>query len=588
MAENLLATLGNSTPDDVQEALRLTGGDPALVGASPPGTVPVAGAPVTGPTFAVPPSPEAAADVALAAALPPSAVSTAPATPVVPANPLDISQRARLNVSPAPISPLPGVGDAPAPGEAAAVPPPDIDGATLFRTELASIRASGLDDDTIREGISKGILPQSLKTALENEEQAVNILATARRKSATEQADVLAAATDAQNIVEQRNELDRGEIDREVQRQIDTLNELREERKGLAITDPWANKSTGQKILAAIAMVIGGAGAGLTGGPNLAVQVINQALERDLKVQLARRRAKGEQIKGQQNLVQILRRRLGDVDRGAAAARVAMYDAVELKIKELTSRQQGRETEGNAAVLLSQIQQKRAELEQQFALTARETSSKQFRERRFRAQANALQKAEGDIQTSAEVLLASGLPESVVQATKLLVSQGKASKGLGKIAQLNAALDANAISPEQHAAAVAKETGQSLDTVAGSIAALLVREKRAPTDVELTALELARQLGPSQSVISSKGIGDVGAIWRRRHGTKQPTITPGELGRLAKSTQAALELRGGQQQPAPLPTINSDAELAGAIKNGTLKSGDRYRTDVDNKIRRVP
>ena len=35
MAENLLASLTNPSPEDIQEALRLTGGDPALVGVPP-------------------------------------------------------------------------------------------------------------------------------------------------------------------------------------------------------------------------------------------------------------------------------------------------------------------------------------------------------------------------------------------------------------------------------------------------------------------------------------------------------------------------------------------------------------------------
>lgn len=52
--------------------------------------------------------------------------------------------------------------------------------------------------------------------------------------------------------------------------------------------DPKAyfhNMGTGQKIANAIALVVGGIGAGLTHGPNMAMEMINKAIERDIESQ---------------------------------------------------------------------------------------------------------------------------------------------------------------------------------------------------------------------------------------------------------------------------------------------------------------
>lgn len=47
----------------------------------------------------------------------------------------------------------------------------------------------------------------------------------------------------------------------------------------------WSNAGTGSKISAAIGMILGGIGAGLTGGPNQALQVINRLVDQDIDAQ---------------------------------------------------------------------------------------------------------------------------------------------------------------------------------------------------------------------------------------------------------------------------------------------------------------
>lgn len=49
----------------------------------------------------------------------------------------------------------------------------------------------------------------------------------------------------------------------------------------------WGSKSTGQQILGCIGIALGGYGAGLTGGPNLAMEQLNRQIDRDIAAQKA-------------------------------------------------------------------------------------------------------------------------------------------------------------------------------------------------------------------------------------------------------------------------------------------------------------
>jgi hypothetical protein len=47
----------------------------------------------------------------------------------------------------------------------------------------------------------------------------------------------------------------------------------------------WHNMSTGSKVSASIGLILGGIGAGLSGGPNTALQMMNNAIDRDIEAQ---------------------------------------------------------------------------------------------------------------------------------------------------------------------------------------------------------------------------------------------------------------------------------------------------------------
>lgn len=74
----------------------------------------------------------------------------------------------------------------------------------------------------------------------------------------------------------------------ELQKKFQARDDLLQQSAADKTIDPnrlYKNMDTGSKIASGLAMILGGIGAGLTGGPNLAAQQINRAIERDIDAQ---------------------------------------------------------------------------------------------------------------------------------------------------------------------------------------------------------------------------------------------------------------------------------------------------------------
>jgi hypothetical protein len=78
------------------------------------------------------------------------------------------------------------------------------------------------------------------------------------------------------------------EQDKEARKKEAVAKSIEKEDEEAASIDPnryWNNKSTGQKLLAGLALALGGFGAGLTGGRNHALDIINKEIDADLNAQ---------------------------------------------------------------------------------------------------------------------------------------------------------------------------------------------------------------------------------------------------------------------------------------------------------------
>lgn len=114
----------------------------------------------------------------------------------------------------------------------------------------------------------------------------------------------------------------------------------------------WKNQSTGAKIASGISLILGGMGAGLTHGRNMAQDLIENAISRDMEAQ------KNDQSKTY-NLYQMNRAALGDDTSANLATQNQMLTALEYKLKKQASLTGSQTAKSNADIAIAQIQQKR-------------------------------------------------------------------------------------------------------------------------------------------------------------------------------------------------------------------------------------
>jgi hypothetical protein len=125
----------------------------------------------------------------------------------------------------------------------------------------------------------------------------------------------------------------------------------------------WNNANTGGKIMAGISMLLGGLGAGLAGGPNQGIAMIDKMVDRDIDAQKAELEKKRTGMGMQQNLVGMMRSQLGDNEAAMLAAKRVALDNVEMQMKKTMAGLQGTQAEANGMKALGEIGLKKAQLD---------------------------------------------------------------------------------------------------------------------------------------------------------------------------------------------------------------------------------
>lgn len=117
----------------------------------------------------------------------------------------------------------------------------------------------------------------------------------------------------------------------------------------------WQDKSTPKKILAGIGMLFSGIGSGMTGQPNMALKVINDEIERDMKQQLANQDKK-------KTAFSMYEKYYGNKEHAIAAQQLAQSAVVAAKANEMISKSAGpmaqAEMNQKMATLLQPMQEK--------------------------------------------------------------------------------------------------------------------------------------------------------------------------------------------------------------------------------------
>lgn len=146
---------------------------------------------------------------------------------------------------------------------------------------------------------------------------------------------------DERRIARERLEGELESFDRKIQDKTAELTELGK--------DPWSNKSTGQRVMAGIAIFLGGAVQGLKGGSNIALDIINRNIDREM-----------DALKGQIGTYQKARgdktTAFGDFSSELAAKKQQLWQDTINKVSAASTRLEGEEAQANAQMLVSQLQ----------------------------------------------------------------------------------------------------------------------------------------------------------------------------------------------------------------------------------------
>jgi hypothetical protein len=122
----------------------------------------------------------------------------------------------------------------------------------------------------------------------------------------------------------------------------------------------WNNASTPQKVSASIAMILGGMGAGLTGGPNQAVAMINRIIDQDIDAQKSDRDKLG-------SLYNMNLKRMGDEKSAYSATKLQQMAVYESQLKQAAAKYQGTQAGNSAMMSLAALKQQQLPLMTQLA-----------------------------------------------------------------------------------------------------------------------------------------------------------------------------------------------------------------------------
>lgn len=156
-------------------------------------------------------------------------------------------------------------------------------------------------------------------------------------------------------------------IQEKTNEQVQKLESLRAETENFKFKDFWADKSTGSKVMAGIAMALGGLGGAYTGkGDNKAFDVLNQAMERDLNLQKLNfeKMQKGGEVT--KSILSTMNQQFDNAVQADLATRYYMTQAAQNELSRIASKYQGPELQARATQLNENLERQRIGIKQQF------------------------------------------------------------------------------------------------------------------------------------------------------------------------------------------------------------------------------
>lgn len=206
-------------------------------------------------------------------------------------------------------------------------------------------------------------LPPQFAAPFQAKSQAIDQMAAARSQESQDVAKAYAANVEQQQKLQAEMEQKRQALDAEHQQLIQQYQSGK--------IDPhrvWGDMSTGNKILASVSMVLGGLGSGLSGGPNVAMEVINKAIDRDIDAQK-------ENMGKTHNLLSMNMQQYHNLDAAITASRLQANAATQAMVGQAAAKAGTPQAIAQANMMKADLQQQAIPLKMQLAeLSARSKS----------------------------------------------------------------------------------------------------------------------------------------------------------------------------------------------------------------------
>lgn len=252
-------------------------------------------------------------------------------------------------------------------------------------------RQQTLDPNTIKAYRPGGIVTIPTSTTIRRQEPTAGEIAAnadvteqqarlvgAQQELMDQQAGWVAKKAETQEklvSIEEQSQARRAEIESQrnqaVQDGLTKISTLSEELRGREVKDFWADKSTPQKIIAAIAVGIGGAVQAMRGGSNASMDIINSAIENDL-IKQKTNIAKGfDDLKEQRTLLGETSKLYDSKIVAEDAARVSAYKAVANELDVMASKAQSDEMKSKILEMSEAVKLQAAQSEQAFQQSLR-------------------------------------------------------------------------------------------------------------------------------------------------------------------------------------------------------------------------
>lgn len=248
---------------------------------------------------------------------------------------------------------------------------------------------------TTQERLAKEALGEAQASAAERE-AALTATQEAERASAAERTLLAGSAAEAARVAEENAAIERQRRAQAVEDTEKRFAAARDELDNTKIDVGAAYGSAGQRILSAVAIAMGAFGASISGGPNYALQIVNDRINRELDAQRSELEKKKGKVSELGRIFERNQNLLGDATQAANLTRAQTFRAL---ADDVEARAKGRALAPQQAAALEQLRSQEranfAKLQEGIAMKSAEKAMVGAGERQAQRQAAAA--AQGQI-----------------------------------------------------------------------------------------------------------------------------------------------------------------------------------------------